>query len=105
MTKKTEEEKNHHMGKLTGYELKDGVYHIAPTYTNRFREITEQHEGVANMLKIVTEHASKDLERLAGLKNKIWDEVCDDLGLDRDGKWVYSQNTGTIREKGEKVSD
>ena len=38
--KKKEEEKNHFMGKITGYRLIDGVYHISPMYSEHYEKIT-----------------------------------------------------------------
>ena len=98
---KEKENPNHHMGKRTGYELIDGVYHIAPLYIQRMDEAQMRKVGVDDMLASVTKHASKDLEEIAKTYKRIWDDMADDLGLDfRDGDWQYSSN-GTVRKKGD----
>ena len=51
---------NHHMGKQTGYELIDGVYHIAPMYQEQFAKIAYQKDGIEQMVAMVTKHAAAD---------------------------------------------
>lgn len=74
MAKTKKENPNHHMGKETGYELIDGVYHIAPMYSEHFDTLNYREQGIKNMLNAVTEH----------------------LGLDTSKRYVYQR--GTLRE-------
>ena len=88
-----------HMGKHTGYELVDGVYHIAPVYISQFGDLGAQRAGIEDMLAMVTRHAAKDLEVVARAYRKLWDDVAEDLGLDiTSGEWGYYRN-GTIKQK------
>jgi len=101
MTKKetgTQEESNHHTGKRTGYELIDGVYHTAPIYHNQFMEITHRRDALDEMLNMVTAHVAKDLEDIRKTSHKIWEDIADDIGLDKSKNWLYHMD-GTVREK------
>jgi len=88
---------NHHEGKKTGYELIDGVYHIAPLYTKQFDDLALQRNGVDEMLCSVTSHASKALEVIARRQKQLFEDVMDDIGIDQTTVWGY-QN-GTLRKK------
>ncbi len=90
---KQKETSNHHMGKHTGYELVDGVYHIAPLYTERFNGISARRKGIEDMLAAVTRESSKGLEVLALEDNKVWADVVDDLGLGKDTTWSFINGT------------
>ena len=85
-----EKNKNHHMGKRTGYELVDGEYHIAPLYQQQFEKLSYEVGGIKAMLDIVTSHASSDLEKIAKLRQQIFEELADDIGIDMKEGWVYS---------------
>ena len=89
---------NHHMGKQTGYELIDGVYHIAPLYVEQFTKLAHQRLGIEEMVAMVTKHAADDLTQLSKLNQQIWEELYEDLGLDKSKPWKY-KGDGTIEEK------
>ncbi len=98
MTKRIQkEDANHHMGKFSGYELAGGVYHIAPMYTKQFESLAHRKNGVITMLNAVTKFASDDLAQLSTEGNRVWESLFDDLGLDKDKKWLYSPD-GTVKE-------
>ena len=42
---------NHHMGKQTGYELVDGIYHVAPVYQQQFDAFASKQSGIEKMEK------------------------------------------------------
>ena len=98
--RKEKENPNHRMGKQTGYELIDGEYHIAPLYQDRFENIIFKKKGIGDMLKIVTTHASEDLENLIKLENRIWKDLTEDIGLDTKVNWTY--NRGIVTKVPEK---
>ena len=100
MTKK-KEDTTYHMGKRTGYSLIDGRYHIAPAYTIQFEDLRKQRAGIDEMLCIVTSHAAKTLEVIAGQDKKLWDEIIDDIGLDINVEWVY-YHSGVIKKREKK---
>ena len=87
---------NHHMGKQTGYDLIDGVYHIAPLYQNQFVEIEHKKRGIEQMVTMVTHHASEELTELSKANQEVWKRLSEDLELDIAKSWSYSN--GTIRE-------
>lgn len=80
---------NYHSGKTTGYHLVNGKYHVAPTYIDRFDKLQHAAKGIDMMLKIVTSHASEDLESIAKVRAGLWKEIYDDIGLDEGTMWVY----------------
>uniref|UniRef100_A0A6H1ZSL2 Uncharacterized protein n=1 Tax=viral metagenome TaxID=1070528 RepID=A0A6H1ZSL2_9ZZZZ len=95
--KKKKEATNYYMGKQTGYELIEGVYHIAPLYQEQFRRMSLEKSGIDEMLRMVTSHAAKDLERLNKVNEQIWADLAEDIGLNNDMKWQYFPN-GTVKE-------
>lgn len=103
MVRKEKENPNHHMGKQTGYSLINGEYHIAPTYQERFLELANKQESVSGLMKVVTVHCTTILEGLADVRRKIWRDIVDDLGLDKNKLWVYSE--GVIREDSNKKAN
>ena len=80
---------NHHMGNATGYELIDGEYHIAPVYQLAFRELAEKRIAIEELLQIVSKHAIADLEQIVKAKDKLWDRISGDVGLDCNVQWEY----------------
>jgi len=88
---------NHHMGKQSGYDLIDGVYHIAPMYCKRFDDFRLRKAGIDEMLACVTGHASEELEQLYGQRKRLWDEIAEDLDLDASVPWIYYN--GTIKKQ------
>ncbi len=93
----TKQKTTHRMGKVTGYELQNGEYHIAPTYVEQFDKLLATAQGIRMMLDVVTEHATKDFEALTVAHKALWDALRDDLGVAFDkGLWAYSN--GVISE-------
>ena len=86
----------HHVGKKTRYDLKGGVYSIAPLYQEQFDETAHEQKGIDDMLAMVTRHAADDLKRLSEKRQRIWDALQDDIGLDKSVNWRY--NSGEVRE-------
>ena len=98
MTKKKDD--NHFLGKTTGYSLIEGVYHIAPTYTQAFDKLLDRSNGVAEMVNGVITHAAEINKQIASAQRQLWDMVCDDLGLDRSEiDYHYHYYDGTIHQK------
>lgn len=96
--KKSEGNTNHHMGKITGYELIDGEYHIAPLYRERFAKIALKRQGLREMLNMVTKHTAVDLEILIEEAQIVWDDLADDIGINLSDGWEYLN--GKIRAIG-----
>jgi hypothetical protein len=94
--KKQKQYPNHHMGKHSGYELIDGEYHIAPMYTDQFRELENKVESINALLQMVNTHCASILEEIAKARRRIWDDIFDDIGLDRGKSWLYVR--GVIKE-------
>jgi ADP-dependent phosphofructokinase/glucokinase len=80
---------NHHQGKITGYELINGEYHIAPHYWEQFEELNHKVSGIKAMLDIVTSHASGDLTQISKIRREIFVEIADDIGINLDDGWSY----------------
>lgn len=87
---KEKENPNHHMGKRTGYELKDGVYHIAPLYAEQFQKLNEEKAGIEEVLEVVTRHATERMKQVVKIRSRIFQDIYDDIGLDSSENWVYS---------------
>lgn len=79
----------HYMGKNTGYELKDGVYYIAPYYINQFDELSSKREGLNQMLGMVSRHVAQDLQEILKAELKVWQDVKEDINLADNVNWVY----------------
>ncbi len=99
MGKKEPENPNHHMGKRTGYHLINGEYHIAPLYVEQFDKLTNRQAGIKKMLAAVTENASEQLAQIAESYKRVWDELADDLGLDRNEVWTIRNEIVKKQEK------
>ena len=100
MTKKVKET-NYSMGKHSGYELIDGVYHIAPMYIDAFSKLAARADGVDQLIKSVTKHIADINNEIASEYQSLWQRLCDDLGLDKNKSYCYNHD-GTIRVKEEK---
>ena len=94
MTKK-KESSNYHMGKHSGYELIDGVYHIAPIYTDHFARLADRQNGVDRFVKSIVRHAAEINNEIAVEQRSLWERIYEDLGLDREINYTY-HNNGTI---------
>ena len=88
---------NYHMGNHTGYRLVNGLYHIAPVYQEQFARLQERADGINLMLKAVTRHASEDLQEITRLQKQIWKDIKEDIGLDPNVSWEYTE--GVIRKQ------
>ncbi len=97
--KKQKEDQNHHMGKSTGYELIDGVYHIAPVYSIAFDKLADRAQGIDQLVRSVTIHAAEITRDIASERREIWNRVLEDLGLDETKMWRFSNGT-IFEEKG-----
>lgn len=101
MTKKQKEENpNHHMGNHTGYELIDGEYHIAPMYQEQFEALGIKAEAIRELLRIVNRHTEDDLVEILKIRQRLWQDISDDIGLDPGLEWIYSG--GIIKRKEDK---
>lgn len=97
MKNKTED-KNYFMGKETGYELINGVYHVAPRYQNIFERIMAQKTGVDALVQSVSKYAAETGAQIASEQSRTWVMLYDDLGLDKTKNWGYDYRDGTISE-------
>lgn len=95
MTKK-KEATNHFVGKHSGYELIDGVYYIAPMYTDAFAKLQERTVGMDQFVKSVTRHVVEMNKELASEQQKLWQRLQEDLGIDIQKGYCYKSD-GTIR--------
>lgn len=87
---------NHRMGKRTGYDIvvSENQYRIAPSYQQLFERSGNLRQGIYDMLRAVTRHATGDLEGVAKMERGIWKDLIDDLELK--GEWSYDSITGII---------
>ena len=96
---------NHKMGKLTGYEIVDGGYRIAPLYQERFSSLFFKRKGIEEMLAIVTRHASSDLVEISIELHRIWEDLSKDIGIDHSESWTYLNGViKKLKVPSEKVS-
>src|SRR3990167_9188109 len=89
---------NHFMGKYTGYSLKDGKYHIAPTYTERFDKLLDEQSGLNALVEAVNNHVKKEYADIATQRRKLWDAIREDLSLDPKKEWTYNYYLGEVTE-------
>ena len=97
MTKK-KEDPNHHQGKMTGYTLIDGAYHIAPIYQEQFNQIQDEAAGIDQLIRSVNESVQKMYKENRRKIRELWDDLHEDLGLDKDKKYFYHPYTHAIEE-------
>jgi len=88
MVKKVKEA-NHSMGKRSGYELVDGVYHIAPMYIDAFAKLADRNAGVDNLVKSVAKHVAELNKDIACEQRNLWLRLYEDLGLDKSKTYQY----------------
>jgi|GEM_PF-6683476 len=90
------QDKTYRVGKHTGYELRNGEYHLAPMYVEQFDRITNRRNGIQMMLEAVTEHAALDYQAVSVAQRKLWDAIGEDFGVNfGKGQWTYLD--GVIR--------
>ena len=97
MAKKVENP-NHFTGKHSGYELIDGVYHIAPMYIDQFAKLSDRVNGVDQLVKSVAKHVAEINKEIASESRQLWNRIYDDFGLDINKLYSY-QSDGTLRIK------
>ena len=88
-------ETNHFMGKHSGYELIDGVYHIAPMYVDGFEKLQDRTISVDQLLKSVTRHVMEINKEIASEQRNLWRRLYEDLDLDKSKNYCYKFD-GTI---------
>jgi hypothetical protein len=86
---------NHHMGQQTGYTMIDGVYHIAPTYTEQFDKMRDKELGIQIIVNTTTSYFAGELAKVAETKRLVWKQLQEDIGLDPLVNWEYSNGTVT----------
>ena len=96
MVKKVKET-THFRGKHSGYELIDGVYHIAPMYTDSFAKLADRTIGVDGLVNSVVRHAAEINKEIACEQRILWERLYDDLDLDRSKRYHYKSSEGVIR--------
>jgi hypothetical protein len=101
MGKTKNENPNHHMGKRTGYDLINGEYHIAPSYIEQFNALYFKEAGIKAMLNAVADHVSEDLKNTAEVRQKIFNDLSEDIGIDLKQQWEYYGN-GVLKLREEK---
>ena len=94
--KQKAKETTHFSGKYSGYELIDGVYHIAPMYTDQFAKLSDRREGVNQLLKSVVRHVEEINREIALEQRGLWERLYDDLGFDKRKHYSY-ERSGTIQ--------
>ena len=93
---KKKEATNHFMGKHSGYELIDGVYHIAPMYTGAFDKLGERTAGIDQFVRSITRHVAEMNKEIASEQQNLWQRLRDDLGIDLSKRYYYKSD-GTIQ--------
>lgn len=92
------QENNPSQSILTGHELIDGVYHIAPAYISQFEKLAARASAVDQSLKATVRFITELNEDIATDRNNLWKRVQEDLSLDPTKVWECRPD-GTIREK------
>ncbi len=87
---------NHRMGKYTGYELVRGEYHIAPTYTDSFTRLSDRRISTDTFMQSIVKYVTEINKGIACEQRKLWEQIYEDLGLDRTKRWTFNYATGTI---------
>ena len=87
----------HKMGKHCGYnEYEDGSIEVAPKYSKPMLDIATKEQGINAMLEAVSAHAAAMHRDCQTTRDRIWDDMADDYGLDHE-KYAYSLNRRTGR--------
>jgi hypothetical protein len=94
--RKKEEPTTHRMGKRTWYEIRDGKYHIAPTYSQSFEEIGTAKSSVDEVVRTVNNYAAQQYTALNKREKAWWDSVLEDLGLEKGPSWTYDRSEKCI---------
>ena len=82
----------HKMGKYCGYdEYENGSIRIARTHSEVMARAMAQHSAVEELLKMVTRCSTELLTTIVETKQKFWDDLQNDYGIDMNDKnWSYS---------------
>ena len=87
----------HKMGKRTGYnEHRDGAIEVAPIYSKRFEDLLVDEEAITNLLKKIVEHCNNLQRKVAESRRRLWDDLADDYGLDRNKPYNYNTTSKLI---------
>jgi hypothetical protein len=86
---------NHQKGKVTGYELINGEYHIAPLYQQQFDFLNSKEYGIKTVINGVVDHFAEDLAAIAKQRHEVFVELADDIGISLNDGWVY--NSGILK--------
>lgn len=107
MTKKIEApDPNHHVGKHTGYTLKDGKYFLAPLYTEQQDRLRDERDGLEALMAAVLRFQAQALQVVVHKERAWWKHVLDDLEIERDPSepWRYNYHGGFVYKE-EKPKD
>lgn len=88
--KSPDENPNHRMGKRCGYSQEgDGTIIPAPMYADELARISNQVNGINDMLKMVSSTASDMLAEVDRRRKELWDRICDDYNLNRETHDIF----------------
>jgi hypothetical protein len=83
------------LGKQTGCDVIDGVYHIAPMYVQTFDMLRERRVGVDRLITTVTDHCVELNAAIERAQSEVWARIREDLGLDPNKTWEYKDGVVT----------
>jgi hypothetical protein len=94
----------HKVGKHCGYDLnEDGSIEVAPLYSDRMAKIQEDRAVIDELMKSAMRACEALMRPLVVAQNRLWDELCDDYGLDRREPWQLAYRTLTKVKKKDAV--
>jgi hypothetical protein len=93
----------HHMGKYTGYDVRDGAIFPAPDLCNLVNAIHTKRRGLDNFVEASHSFVVKQYEILAKELRQWWERAEEDLGLPLRGEdgdvWTFWPSENCLRKE------
>jgi len=74
----------HQSGLHCGYTLfEDGRIRPAPQYAQQFEKLTQERQGINDLMKLFTSHCADLLGEIQRRSDRLWSDICEDYGLNK----------------------
>jgi hypothetical protein len=82
------------MGKRCGYTLnEDGSIEVAPLYSDEMQQVMRAKKVVDELIASTLKAGDALLHPLIERQERVWDDMFDDYGLNRDDGWQLKRGT------------
>ena len=96
MAKRKVSDREHKMGKHTGYDTNGVDFWVAPTWKNQWSAMDAEEVGVTRLVENTNAFAQRFYTEIRKRRLAWWDEIYDELGLDREIKYLFDRLTSKL---------